>query len=160
VLNRQSPWPVLRNVSWDVLPLVAGLFVLVEGLARTGVIGILNELLRDAVEASADGAAWGVGIMVAVACNLINNLPAGLIAGSVLAADHVPAQVTDAVLIGVDLGPNLSIAGSLATILWLVTLRRERLDVTMATFLRLGLLVMPPALVLSIACMILFSPAS
>jgi arsenical pump membrane protein len=160
VLNRQSPWPVLRNVSWDVLPLVAGLFVLVEGLARTGVIGILNELLRDAVAASADGAAWGVGIMVAVACNLINNLPAGLIAGSVLAADHVPAQVTDAVLIGVDLGPNLSIAGSLATILWLVTLRRERLDVTMATFLRLGLLVMPPALVLSIACMILFSPAS
>jgi arsenical pump membrane protein len=159
VLNRQSPWPVLRNVSWDVLPLVAGLFVLVEGLARTGVIGILNELLRDAVAASADGAAWGVGIMVAV-CNLINNLPAGLIAGSVLAADHVPAQVTDAVLIGVDLGPNLSIAGSLATILWLVTLRRERLDVTMATFLRLGLLVMPPALVLSIACMILFAPAS
>jgi arsenical pump membrane protein len=75
-------------------------------------------------------------------------------------ADHVPAQVTDAALIGVDLGPNLSIAGSLATILWLVTLRRERLDVTTATFLRLGLLVMPPALVLSIACMILFSPAS
>jgi arsenical pump membrane protein len=52
----------------------------------------------------------------------------------------------------------LSIAGSLATILWLVTLRRERLDVTMSTFLRLGLLVMPPALILSIACMILFSP--
>jgi hypothetical protein len=86
-------------------------------------------------------------------------LPAGLIAGSVLAADHVPAQVTDAALIGVDLGPNLSIAGSLATTLWLVTLRRGRLDVTTATFLRLGLLVMPPALVLSIACMILFSPA-
>jgi arsenical pump membrane protein len=141
------------------LPLVAGLFVLVEGLDRSGVIGILNELLREAVAASADGAAWGVGIAVAIVCNPINNLPAGLVAGSVLAADHVPSQVTDAALIGVDLGPNLSISGSLATILWLVTLRRERLDVTTATFLRLGLLVMPPALVLSIACMILFSPA-
>jgi arsenical pump membrane protein len=157
-LNRQSPWPILRNMSWEVLPLVAGLFVLVEGLDRTGIIRILNDLLRDAVTISADGAAWGVGIIVAILCNLINNLPAGLVAGSVIAADHVPVQVTGAVLIGVDLGPNLSIAGSLATILWLVTLRRERQDVTMLKFLRLGLLVMPPALILSIACMILSSP--
>ena len=63
-------------------------------------------------------------------------------------------------LIGVDLGPNLSVAGSLATILWLVTLRRERQEVTMLKFLRLGLLVMPPALILSIASMILTSPQS
>jgi arsenical pump membrane protein len=157
-LNRQSPWPILRNVSWEVLPLVAGLFVLVEGLDRTGVIRLLNDLLRDAVARSADGAAWGAGIVVAIACNLVNNLPAGLVAGSVVAADHVPAQVTDAVLIGVDLGPNLSVAGSLATILWLVTLRRERQEVTALAFLRLGLLVMPPALVLSLAAMILSAP--
>jgi arsenical pump membrane protein len=156
-LNRQSPWPVLRNISWEVLPLVAGLFVLVEALDRTGVVGTLNDLLRDAVAISANGAAWGAGIVVAIACNLVNNLPAGLVAGSVIAADHVPAQVTGAVLIGVDLGPNLSIAGSLATILWLVTLRRERQDVTLLTFLRLGVLVMPPALLLSIACMLFSS---
>jgi arsenical pump membrane protein len=156
-LNRQSPWPILRNISWEVLPLVAGLFVLVEGLDRTGVIRILNDLLREAVATSAAGAAWGVGILVAIVCNLVNNLPAGLVAGSVVAADHVPVQVTGAVLIGVDLGPNLSIAGSLATILWLVTLRREGQDVTMLKFLRLGCLVMPPALILAIACMILSS---
>ena len=156
-LNRQSPWPILRNISWEVLPLVAGLFVLVEGLDRTGIIRILNDLLRDAVAISANGAPWGAGITVAIVCNLVNNLPAGLVAGSVIAADHVPAQVSGAVLIGVDLGPNLSVAGSLATILWLVTLRRERQDVTTLNFLRLGFLVMPPALVLSIACMILSS---
>jgi len=157
-LNWQWPWPILRNMSWEVLPLVAGLFVLVEGLDRTGVIRILNDLLRDAVATSVDGATWGVGIVVAIVCNLVNNLPAGLVAGSVVAADHVPAQVSGAVLIGVDLGPNLSVAGSLATILWLVTLRRERQEVTMLKFLRLGLLAMPPALILSIASMILSSP--
>jgi len=53
-------------------------------------------------------------------------------------------------LIGVDLGPNLSVTGSLATILWLVVLRREGLDVGAWRFLRLGAVVMPPALVLSI----------
>jgi arsenical pump membrane protein len=156
-LNRQSPWPVLRNVSWEILPLVAGLFVLVQALDRTGVIRILSDLLQAAAASSAHGTAWGTGILVAIVSNLVNNLPAGLVAGSVLAADHVPAQVSGAVLIGVDLGPNLSVTGSLATILWLTALRRERQEVTMLTFLRLGFLVMPPALILSIACMMLSS---
>jgi arsenical pump membrane protein len=154
VATRQAPWPLLRDISWSVLPLVAGLFVLVEGLDRTGVIAALNQVLRDAVDASAIGAAWGAGITVAIACNLMNNLPVGLIAGSVIAADHVPAHVTGAVLIGVNLGPNLSVTGSLATILWLLALRREGHDVSAWRFLRLGLMVMPPALILSVSGLI------
>jgi arsenical pump membrane protein len=153
-MNRQSPWPVLRHVSWSVIPLVAGLFVLVEGLNRTGAIATLSEMLKEAVAASTAGAAWGAGIVVALACNLMNNLPAGLIAGSVLAADQAPAQVTGAVLIGVDLGPNLSITGSLATILWLVALRREGESVDAWRFLRVGLIVMPPALIAAIGAML------
>jgi arsenical pump membrane protein len=154
VLNRQSPWPVLRDVSWGVLPLVAGLFVLVEALARTGVIAALRDVLAQAVANSITGTTWAVGIVVAIACNLMNNLPVGLIAGSVVAADHLPAPVTGAMLIGVDLGPNLSVTGSLATILWLVALRRDGVDVSAWRFLRLGLLVTPPALVAALATMI------
>ena len=56
-------------------------------------------------------------------------------------------------LIGVDLGPNLSVTGSLATILWLVVLRREGLHVGAWSFLRLGIVVMPPALVLAIVAL-------
>jgi len=57
-------------------------------------------------------------------------------------------------LIGVDLGPNLSVTGSLATILWLVALRREKVEVSAWHFLKLGALVMPPALVLALAAAI------
>src|SRR5215469_16196480 len=39
LLGRQSPWPVLKGVSWGVVPLVAGLFAMVEAMVRTGVIG-------------------------------------------------------------------------------------------------------------------------
>jgi arsenical pump membrane protein len=67
----------------------------------------------------------GAGIVIAVASNLMNNLPAGLIAGSAVQAAHVSDQVTRAILIGVDVGPNLSVTGSLATILRLGALRRE-----------------------------------
>jgi arsenical pump membrane protein len=149
-LNRQSPWPVLKGVSWGVLPLVAGLFVLVEALDHTGVIAALSGLMHAEVARSGTAAAWSAGLVVALASNLMNNLPVGLIVGSVVAADQLPSHVTGAMLIGVDLGPNLSVTGSLATILWLVVLRREGLHVGTWTFLRLGAVVMPPALVLSI----------
>ena len=63
----------------------------------------------------------------------------------------MPEHVRAAILIGVDLGPNLSVTGSLATILWLSALRREGLHVDAWTFLKLGAVVMPPALLLALA---------
>ena len=149
--SRSGPMRVIRGVSWGILPLVAGLFVLVEALQKTGITDDLAGLVRDLVQGSAAGAAWTMGAVLAVGCNLVNNLPAGLLAGRVLQLANVPEHVRPAVLIGVDLGPNLSVTGSLATILWLTALRREGLRVSAWSFLKLGALVMPPALVLAIA---------
>ena len=63
--------------------------------------------------------------------------------------------MTAAILIGVDLGPNLSVTGSLATILWLTALRREKQNVSAKDFLLLGAIAMPPALLLSLAALLL-----
>jgi arsenical pump membrane protein len=151
--QRLSPLPVLKGVSWGVLPLVAGLFVLVEALAQTGLINQLAHALQTLAERSSVQAIWGAGVLVAIASNLINNLPAGLIAGSMGHIAQLPTEVTSALLIGVDLGPNLSITGSLATLLWLVAVRREGENVSAFTFLRLGILVMPPALIGALAAL-------
>ena len=152
---RKLPREILAGVSWSVLPLVAGLFVLVEGLGHTGVLQALSDGLHQAAAASAASTAWGAGVGVAVLSNLINNLPAGLIAGQSVHAASVPENITSAVLIGVDLGPNLSVTGSLATILWLVALKREHQQVSAWAFLKLGILVMPPALLLAIGALLL-----
>jgi arsenical pump membrane protein len=154
MLSRQSPVPLLRDIAWGVLPLVAGLFVMVEELIRTGVIARLSALLHELVAQSANKAVWVTGIVVAIADSIANNLPVGLVAGSVASGDHLPPQVAGAILIGVDLGPNLSVTGSLATILWLVALRREKIDVTAWRFLKIGVLVAPPALLAALAAAI------
>ena len=158
VIARQSPLPILKDISWSVLPLVAGLFVLVAGLNQTGVLSALAGTLHDAAAASPRTTSWIAGIVVAVACNLVNNLPVGLIAAATSHAVQVPAQVAGAVLIGVDLGPNLSVTGSLATLLWLIALRREGENVTSLRFFGYGLIVMPPALVLSLLTLSAMSP--
>ncbi|MEG3122397.1 arsenic transporter [Sphingomonas sp. GB1N7] len=145
MLAGRSPIKVAGSVSWSVLPLVAGLFVLVEALDRTGVIGSVAQALQ---RASADPvrAAAVSGTILAFASNLMNNLPAGLVASTAVAQAHPPRLVVDALLIGVDLGPNLSITGSLATILWLQAIRREGEDVGFWRFLKVGTVTMIPAL--------------
>ena len=155
LLRRGGLVTVVKDVSWSVLPLVAGLFVLVEALEKTGVLAMIAETLKQAARSAPAETAWAAGGLVAVLCNLVNNLPAGLIAGAAVQAAQVPEKVAGAVLIGVDLGPNLSVTGSLATILWLTAIRREGQDVGFWRFLKLGLLVMPPALVLALAGLLL-----
>jgi len=150
-LSRQSPWPIVMGISWSVVPLVAGLFVMVEALTRIGLIGQLNAMLHKAVAQSPAGSAWIVGIITALADNVANNLPVGLVAGSIASADHLPPRIASATLIGVDLGPNLSVTGSLATILWLVALRRKKIEINAWRFLQVGVLVMPPALFAALA---------
>jgi arsenical pump membrane protein len=157
-IGRRSPLPVFKDVSWSVLPLVAGLFILVEGLNRTGLLPALARVLKQAATASPQTASWIAGIVVAAASNLVNNLPMGLIAATTGQAAHVSAHITGAILIGVDLGPNLSVTGSLATILWLIVLRREGENFGASRFLKLGLAVMPPALLLSLLALSAVSP--
>lgn len=146
--RRGSPWNLVKHLSWSVLPLVAGLFVLVETLDHTGVIRMLAGHLRALAEHDGAVAYGAAGAIVAFGSNAINNLPAGLIASSTAAQAHSPETIVDALVIGVDLGPNLSITGSLATILWLAAIRREGEDVSFLQFLKVGSVVTIPALAL------------
>ncbi|MET0266297.1 MAG: SLC13 family permease [Duganella sp.] len=144
--TRSGPGGVLRALSWDVLLMVAGLFVLIEALQQHQVVALLGEQLQRLQAAQPQLANSMVGALLALACNLFNNLPAGLLGAATL--DHVGAgqELRAAALIGIDLGPNLSVSGSLATLLWLTALRREGVQISAWRFLQLGALVMPASL--------------
>lgn len=135
------------DIAWSILPLVAGLFVLVEALNNAGLLQLIREAVQWAARqpklVSYLTTACGAGIL----SNLMNNLPVGLATGAAL---PVAPQLSHAVLIGVNLGPNLSVTGSLATILWLIALRREEVEITPWQFLKTGSIVMPAALLLSV----------
>lgn len=149
--GRKPVWPVLKGISWGVLPLVAGLFVLVAALGQSGLVGSLSGWVQAVAQHAPRAAIWVVGLVTGFGGNLVNNLPEGLLTGHALATAGVSPKITSAALLGVDIGPNLSVTGSLATILWLTALRREGLAVTAWDFLKLGVLVMPVALVLALA---------
>ncbi len=153
--ERRSPLPALGGVSWTTLILVAGLFVIVRALDRIGLEAELVTALKWMSRETGEWAAPLVGAATAIATNLTNNLPLGLVAGGVVAAADVPPNVVDAVLIGVDLGPNISVTGSLATILWLLALRREGIGYGALAFLKVGIVVTLPALALALLALML-----
>ena len=155
VLARTNPIRLAKEISWATLALVAGLFILVDAMESAGALDVTRRMLG-----WVQGLAPAVGALMAsfavgVANNLVNNLPLGLIAGGTLQAAGAKGLIANAVLIGVDLGPNLSVTGSLATILWLLALRKEKLDVSFWKFLKVGTVAMPIALLLATGAAIL-----
>jgi arsenical pump membrane protein len=147
---------LVKGVSWSVLPLVAGLFVIVAALNQTGAQQQLGALFETCARWPPIPGSLAAAFGVAALSNLMNNLPSGLLAGGALESVRVPAAIRDAVLLGVDLGPNLSVTGSLATVLWLIALRREGETIGAWEFLKVGALAMPPALLLAVLAMVVF----
>lgn len=155
VVDRSAAAPVLRSVSWTVLFLVAGLFVLVAAAEENGVLGWTKLAAHAASQLSPPLAVIAAAFAAAIGSNLINNLPAGLIAGTTIYGSHVSDAFRSAVAIGIDLGPNLSVTGSLATILWLLALRREKIEVDAWRFLRVGAVAMPVAMLIAVESLLL-----
>lgn len=149
VLAMRSPRACLRalgQAQWSILPLVAGLFVIVGAIDHSGAVAIVRELLHRC-DVLGNSGVVAAALAVAVASNLFNNLPVALASGAALQTMHLAPRLYDAILVAIDLGPNLSVSGSLATILWLTILRREGIAVTPLAFLRMGAIVLLPALV-------------
>jgi arsenical pump membrane protein len=151
---KSNPTKLAREISWSTLLLVAGLFVMVDAVESQGALNLTQEWLVWASHLGQNLGALVVGFVVGIANYIVNNLPLGLIAGGTIQAAHTKGLIANAVLIGVDLGPNLSVTGSLATILWLLALRKdsgeetggEKLDVSFWKFLKVGAVAMPVAL--------------
>jgi arsenical pump membrane protein len=148
--DHRAALKVVRGVSWSIVPLVAGLFMIVETLNRGALLQMAERGLRWVAAPPPVAGKLAAGFAVALLSNGMNNLPVGLASGSALRHAHLSGAIQHAVLIGVDLGPNLSVTGSLATILWLIVLRREGVEITGWEFLKTGLIVMPIALFMSL----------
>ncbi|MFJ5919285.1 SLC13 family permease [Streptomyces ardesiacus] len=141
-----------REMAGAAAPLFC-VFVLALGIVVGAVMtgGAASGLGRLLPDEDSLPALLGVAAVAALLANLVNNLPA-VLALLPLAAPAGPAQVL-AVLIGVNLGPNLTYVGSLATLLWRRLLHRQGVEVELGLFTRLGLLTVPATVAASTAAL-------
>jgi arsenical pump membrane protein len=149
VRRRAHPVAVARAAAPLLCLFVAALAVVVEAVAEHGGRALLSSVLPSSTGFLALLAAAG---LAAVLANLVNNLPATLLLLSVL-GPHAPAGVVLAVLLGVNIGPNLTYVGSLATLLWRRVLTHHAAPPAPRDFLVLGALTVPASLIASVAAL-------
>jgi arsenical pump membrane protein len=148
-----EPADLARSVSWDILPFLFGVFVIATGLRNVGAVSLLSRLYA-AVPAGPTQVAT-IGVVSSVGSALLNNHPMAIL--NALALDGVPdagKRETLAALIGGDLGPRLLPMGSLAGLLWLESLRRQKVDISLGQFVRVGVWITVPTLIVSLLVLI------
>jgi arsenical pump membrane protein len=142
--ERPEPKQLVRAVEPTFLVFVLALGVVVQAASQHGLSSAVDALLP---HGSALPALVGVAFISAAVANLVNNLPATLIILPVAASSGAGAVL--AMLVGVNVGPNLTYVGSLATLLWRRIVHAHDHETDMGEFTRLGLRTVPAGLLVS-----------
>jgi arsenical pump membrane protein len=127
------------------VPVLTGLFVLAT------VLGTVARLWDGPGRLMASLGSWATAWVGVGTASLINNLPA-----AVLLSARPPAHPR-ALLIGLDLGPNLVITGSLSAIFWMRVARAERARPSALTYSKVGVVLVPLSVAASLLALSAFS---
>ncbi|MGB6007994.1 arsenic transporter [Castellaniella sp.] len=147
----------LRHAPWQIVLFSIGMYLVVYGLGKAGLTdsgaGALGWLARQGDFL----ATVGTGFLSAVVASVMNNLPSTLIGALAVGQAHVSPHTRElmvyANVIGNDLGPKFTPIGSLATLLWLHVLAGKGYGISWGRYMRIGILITPPVLLLTLTAL-------
>ena len=153
---------VLRSAPWQIVLFSLGMYLVVYGLGQAGLTHYGASALDWLGEQGVIVATVGTGFLAAVTASIMNNMPSTLVGA--LAIDQT--QVSEltrqlmiyANVIGNDIGPKLTPIGSLATLLWLHVLAGKGYRITWGQYMKIGLLITPPVLLVTLVSLALWLP--
>lgn len=137
-----------RSAQVSFLVFVLALGVVVQAVTLNGMDRVMCAVLP---HGSGLPALLALAAVSAVLANVVNNLPATLVLLP-LVAPGGPVAIL-AVLIGVNIGPNLTYVGSLSNLLWRSVLRQHNVEAGVGEYTRLGLCTVPSALAVAVVAL-------
>ena len=156
---------VLQEAPWAIVVFSLGMYLVVYGLRNAGLTSYVAMALHWFAGHGTVAAALGTGFLAALLSSIMNNMPAVLVGA--LAIHQLSSVATGPMLreimvyanvIGCDLGPKFTPIGSLATLLWLHVLSRKGMTVTWGQYMRAGLLITPPVLLVTLLALAWWLP--
>lgn len=144
---------LVSGISWDLLPFVFSLFLVLRGVGRSGLTDLAQTILVGAGSGDSFAELLTIAATTALGANFINNLPMLLVAADSLTVPVSTGQVglgtVYAALLGANLGPNLTVIGSLATTLSLSIIGKKGLKVPGLLYVKIGAVTVPLLLLVS-----------
>ena len=152
---------VMRGAPWQIVVFSLGMYLVVYGLRNAGLTDYLAHVLVWLGGHGTWAAAIGTGFIAAILSSVMNNMPGVLVGAlAIQQAPDVPALAREAMIyaniIGCDLGPKFTPIGSLATLLWLHVLGTKGRTITWGQYMRVGLVITPPVLLVTLAALALW----
>lgn len=154
---------VLRDAPWQIVLFSLGMYLVVYGLGKAGMTQGGVQVLHWLGQQGPIVATVGTGFLSALAASVMNNLPSTLVGALAIDAADLP-QVTHQLMIyanviGNDLGPKFTPIGSLATLLWLHVLAGKGYHIGWGQYIRIGLVLTPPVLLVTLLALAFWLPA-
>lgn len=152
---------ILHGAPWQVVLFSLGMYLVVFGLRNAGLTGQLAHVFELLGEHGGMAAALGTGTLMAGLSAVMNNMPSVLVGALAIdQAHHLTPAIREVMIyaniIGCDLGPKFTPLGSLATLLWLHVLARKGEKISWSYYLRVGLTITPPVLLVTLAALSLW----
>ncbi len=152
----------LRHAPWQIVLFSIGMYLVVYGLGNAGLTDYGALVLRWLAQQGNFVATIGTGFLAAIVASIMNNMPSTLVGALAIHQAHVPAVTQElmvyANVIGNDLGPKFTPIGSLATLLWLHVLAGKGYKIGWGQYMKIGLLITPPVLLVTLVALALWLP--
>ncbi|RYF08343.1 MAG: arsenic transporter [Comamonadaceae bacterium] len=150
---------VLHGAPWQIVVFSLGMYLVVYGLRNAGLTDRIAALLDMFAQGGIWGAALGTGVLAALLSSVMNNMPTVLIGALSIDASQASGVVKQAMIyanvIGCDLGPKITPIGSLATLLWLHVLHKKGTTIAWGYYLRVGIVLTLPVLLVTLSALAL-----
>ncbi len=131
-----------REINWDILLFMLSIFIVVQGLETAGITNLLASALEATSKLPSALGVFAPSMVVTIGASFMNNWPMTIL--GLLSIHQTGASGTALTglifsnLIGNNLGPHFFPLGSLAILMWLETMRRRGISISLKQYLKIG----------------------
>ncbi|EKN70048.1 arsenical pump family protein [Neobacillus bataviensis LMG 21833] len=160
VYLKVNPKDVIGKIPWHILIFAFSMYVIIFGLHNIGLTSILIDNLKPLVHDSLLHASLTMGIITAFLSNIFNNHPALMISTLALTDMGLDPLIMKTVylanIIGSDIGSLILPIGTLATLIWMHILKKNKIKITWVEYMKVTILVIPPTLIFTLISLYLW----
>jgi arsenical pump membrane protein len=131
-----------KDINWDIVLFMFSIFLVVQGLETAGITNLLASALLSTSKLPSALGIFAPSMVITVGASFMNNWPMTIL--GLLSIQHINASGTALTglifsnIIGNNLGPHFFPLGSLAIVMWLETMKRKGVSISLKQYLKVG----------------------